>query len=385
MNSTNFVDLTESDDDLEILPLPVSYTSSVGANRAPFSSHSTSAGWGGINGVASGPGSNVNNYLELMDEMADFDDDYKQNYTRIKQEQEDRKMQMELAESEKKIYAIQEERRKLEHRAASLVHQNNNNGNNGNLLNINANGERRQLPPSLQQNNNMPPPLPLPNTAYRPVATVSCSLVSLNQFTIKVDGGEIFAPEEVVRQVLYQAEGAEFDFKRQRFVFPIAAHASLTTALIYSSKLKVEPIPPKILSAAMIRQNTESLYKAGSKQEREALREKERATERTLSVEYEIPQQVLDALAPFQREAVHFACDPDTNNGRALIADEMGLGKTRSAIGCATAYKDEWPLLVVCPSSTRHHWQAELLNLLVPCLLQVSLEEGVIEGDITLY
>ena len=41
-------------------------------------------------------------------------------------------------------------------------------------------------------------------------------------------------------------------------------------------------------------------------------------------------------------------------------------GKTRSAIGVSVAYKQEWPVLIVCPSSARHHWQAELLSLLSP-------------------
>ena len=47
------------------------------------------------------------------------------------------------------------------------------------------------------------------------------------------------------------------------------------------------------------------------------------------------------------------------NNGRALLADEPGLGKTIQAIGAATAYYHEWPLLVVCPSSARFHWEHE--------------------------
>ena len=102
--------------------------------------------------------------------------------------------------------------------------------------------------------------------------------------------------------MLSRAEGAQFDFKRQRFVFPISAHSSLCTALVHSSRLRVEQIPEKILSAALLRQNAESQHAAGSKQEREALREKEKTIERALSVQHEMPQQVLDALAPFQKE-----------------------------------------------------------------------------------
>ena len=39
--------------------------------------------------------------------------------------------------------------------------------------------------------------------------------------------------------------------------------------------------------------------------------------------------------------------------GRVLLADEMGLGKTIQAIVALHAYRNDWPLLVLCPSSTR--------------------------------
>ena len=86
---------------------------------------------------------------------------------------------------------------------------------------------------------------------------------------------------------------------------------------------------------------------------------------------------LLNALYPFQREGVMFALQ---RNGRALIAyicssllglaaygsgtqlplslplsrDEMGLGKTLQAIAVAAYYKEDWPVLVVAPSSVSH-------------------------------
>lgn len=92
-----------------------------------------------------------------------------------------------------------------------------------------------------------------------------------------------------------------------------------------------------------------------------------------------IPVGLLNALYPFQREGVMFALQ---RNGRALIAyvcfsllgsgcvhglalnslslslslsrDEMGLGKTLQAIAVAAYYKEDWPVLVVAPSSVPH-------------------------------
>lgn len=53
--------------------------------------------------------------------------------------------------------------------------------------------------------------------------------------------------------------------------------------------------------------------------------------------------------------------------GRALIADEMGLGKTLQAISVCLYYRDEWPCLIIVPSSVRLQW-AEQFERWVPGL-----------------
>ncbi|KAM9328681.1 DNA annealing helicase and endonuclease ZRANB3 [Pholidichthys leucotaenia] len=70
-----------------------------------------------------------------------------------------------------------------------------------------------------------------------------------------------------------------------------------------------------------------------------------------------LPQKLLQRLMPFQREGVEFALSKD---GRCMIADEMGLGKTVQAIAVAYAFRQEWPLLVVVPSSLKYPWIEEL-------------------------
>ena len=68
------------------------------------------------------------------------------------------------------------------------------------------------------------------------------------------------------------------------------------------------------------------------------------------------------ALAPYQRSGVEFILERD---GRALLADEMGLGKTVQAIAAMSAYANEdWPLLVLCPSTARYHWEVEFRHWL---------------------
>lgn len=66
-------------------------------------------------------------------------------------------------------------------------------------------------------------------------------------------------------------------------------------------------------------------------------------------------------LMPFQRAGVRFAL---SRGGRALIGDEMGLGKTAQACALLLAYADEWPALVVVPSSLRDQWADALYGWL---------------------
>ncbi|XP_054479771.1 DNA annealing helicase and endonuclease ZRANB3 isoform X2 [Anoplopoma fimbria] len=70
-----------------------------------------------------------------------------------------------------------------------------------------------------------------------------------------------------------------------------------------------------------------------------------------------LPRKLLQRLMPFQMEGVEFAL---SRNGRCMIADEMGLGKTVQAIAVAYAFRQEWPLLVVVPSSLKYPWIEEL-------------------------
>jgi SNF2 family DNA or RNA helicase len=70
-----------------------------------------------------------------------------------------------------------------------------------------------------------------------------------------------------------------------------------------------------------------------------------------------IQDRVPDRLLPYQREGVDFGLGV---NGRCLIGDEMGLGKTLQALTLAAQYAEEWPVLVLCPSSLRWVWKEQV-------------------------
>ncbi|XP_027691539.1 DNA annealing helicase and endonuclease ZRANB3 isoform X6 [Vombatus ursinus] len=70
-----------------------------------------------------------------------------------------------------------------------------------------------------------------------------------------------------------------------------------------------------------------------------------------------LPEKLRARLLPFQKDGITFAL---RRNGRCMIADEMGLGKTIQAVAIAYFYKNEWPLLIVVPSSLRYPWTEEI-------------------------
>ena len=70
-----------------------------------------------------------------------------------------------------------------------------------------------------------------------------------------------------------------------------------------------------------------------------------------------IPPAMEAKLMPFQRDGIKFIL---RRGGRALLGDEMGLGKTVQALGAMSAYRDEWPVMIMCPSSLRESWSVAI-------------------------
>lgn len=66
-------------------------------------------------------------------------------------------------------------------------------------------------------------------------------------------------------------------------------------------------------------------------------------------------------LYEFQKESIKFGIK---KFGRLLIGDEMGVGKTIQALGLCEVYREDWPFLVIAPSSLRFNWQKESLKWL---------------------
>jgi SWI/SNF-related matrix-associated actin-dependent regulator of chromatin subfamily A-like protein 1 len=50
--------------------------------------------------------------------------------------------------------------------------------------------------------------------------------------------------------------------------------------------------------------------------------------------------------------------------GRILLGDEMGVGKTIQAIAICYLYRQDWPVLIIVPSSLKCVWQDEIFRWL---------------------
>ena len=71
-----------------------------------------------------------------------------------------------------------------------------------------------------------------------------------------------------------------------------------------------------------------------------------------------IPNQIRDAVFPYQREGIETAIRMD---GKVFFCDEMGLGKSLQSIATMAYYTTpSSKQLVVCPSYLRYNWRREL-------------------------
>jgi hypothetical protein len=163
----------------------------------------------------------------------------------------------------------------------------------------------------------------------------------------------------------------KLDSKEDRWEFPIPIHDSVMDYLrTHPNKgvveLSVKPIQPKLLARMeAIRLNAQDNKGHPSCGDLVALG---------------VPRLISKSMAPFQRSSVRFSSN---KGGVAFIADEMGLGKTLQSIAVMSKYTEDWPVLVVCPSAARFHWQSEFVRWLgVEAMKDESWErEEEIEED----
>lgn len=216
-------------------------------------------------------------------------------------------------------------------------------------------------PPPMQQQQQVPPVAAAPPQPAAPLAPPMCTMYAT--LCLPRSGGRLSATaagtstaatmasaaangkpvapmlevqmgyHECADTALRRIGGGTWDPRRRVWIFPLSFHDKILEALKNASgvKVKVEPLhhlPAAVLKSASSIPDDSSRY-------------------------CHISTTLEEQLMEFQREGVKFGL---LHGGRALIGDEMGLGKTVQAIALAAAYRDEWPGLIIAPSSLREQW-----------------------------
>uniref|UniRef100_A0A1A7YWU4 SWI/SNF-related matrix-associated actin-dependent regulator of chromatin subfamily A-like protein 1 n=1 Tax=Iconisemion striatum TaxID=60296 RepID=A0A1A7YWU4_9TELE len=182
-----------------------------------------------------------------------------------------------------------------------------------------------------------------------------CVLVSRTKFEVDI-------PYNVdVIAAFKQMPSKNYDLATRKWSFSLEDYKRLMDLLSGIAAVEVEPLPRAVIqvfSASFDGKEARSLA----------------VPEVDLS---SIDPTLTSSLMPFQKEGVNFAV---SKQGRLLLADDMGLGKTLQAICIAAYYRNEWPLLVVAPSSVRFTW-AEAFRRWLPSLSPDSINVVVKARD----
>ncbi|KAG7330920.1 hypothetical protein KOW79_004889 [Hemibagrus wyckioides] len=191
----------------------------------------------------------------------------------------------------------------------------------------------------------------------KPGATVKGRCTLISRARLEVD---ITYHADVIA-VFKQMPSKNYDMKTRKWSFLLEDYGRLMESLNNISAVEVEPLPRAVLQAF-----SSQFDKSHS-----------RAAEIPEADLSGIDTTLTRSLMPFQQHGVDFAV---SREGRLLLADDMGLGKTVQAICIAAYYRNEWPLLIVTPSSVRFTW-AEALRRWLPSVAEDSINVVVTGKD----
>lgn len=199
--------------------------------------------------------------------------------------------------------------------------------------------------------------LKLCNGWQKPEAILQGQCILVSPWKFEVDVGY----HVDVIAAFKQMPTKNYDMKTRKWSFSLEDYKRLMDLLSGIAAVEVEPLPRAIVQGFSARFDGPQARSLD-------------VPEADLS---SIDPSLTSSLMPFQRDGVNFAV---SKQGRLLLADDMGLGKTVQAICIAAFYRDEWPLLVVAPSSVRFTW-AEAFRRWLPSLSPDSINVVVKAKD----
>ncbi|TKR77705.1 hypothetical protein L596_018627 [Steinernema carpocapsae] len=173
------------------------------------------------------------------------------------------------------------------------------------------------------------------------VVSISVTICPINTERFKV----IFMPfHNDIVEALKKVSSRSYDHESRCWMFSMKDYQTAKKVLkeLQSVRTTISDIPDYVLRAF------DNVKKNTAKIEEEKLVEK-------------VGKTLYNKLFPYQREGLKFGVE---KSGRVIIADEMGLGKSIQALAIAKFYRNEWPLLIVCPSTVKFSWKGQIEQFL---------------------
>lgn len=167
----------------------------------------------------------------------------------------------------------------------------------------------------------------------KPSVKVSITLISTNRFSIHSEyNSQLNSIFKTIDSKRWDPDSKKWSFLIKDFENILSQMKKLDLKLEF-----IDSIPEAVIN---------TLIESQSKKE-------------DVNLEDRLSKEFIDGLYDFQREGIIFGIQ---RNGKCLIADDMGLGKTVQAIGLALWFSEDWPLIIVCPSSLRYQWMNSILR-----------------------
>ena len=179
--------------------------------------------------------------------------------------------------------------------------------------------------------------------------------------------------DELVNAACKSIPGRDFDGTRRRWTFPETSLGAATAALKSAKGVNIEvmgllPMVQRALAVCVQLERAAGAAAGGAAAEVDGTevdgggRGNGGMTDRPPPTAVEeaygrVPLDLREALFPFQREGVMYGL---ARGGRVLIGDQMGLGKTLQALSLIACYQEDWPALILVPTSLRDAWETAL-------------------------
>ena len=187
------------------------------------------------------------------------------------------------------------------------------------------------------------------------------ALELISEYTFTLSFHKFYSQE--VKNLIKNIEKSRFDPELRKWTLSVQAYDEIMAELkkiCTANQIHIEDIPQFTINLMKARipysMSPHAYY--GELQCRY-----DYCSDKTIHLELEefCPPLILKNLLFFQKQNVLKGLKL---HGRILINDDPCAGKSLQALTLALAYRNEWPLLIICPAHLKFAWRQEILKWL---------------------